>query len=471
MNRVKSFTILLNLFSALLTGIGFFTVLEGQAVQILGETFGLCAAVALAGALSVAVQGLLHTLWWRAGLEGILHRPINLSAGVVMSAISWFGSAGGTLLVASYADLLAEQQRNEAAASSVPLRAFAIAYADLRADVGSLARTATELSETETRVGGTCHNDRQPTDGCGPRCRLRQRHAADLGGVEAVAAALEIEARDISIGLSMAQDYETQRSYYADAVRLQGNAEQRRIADRLSAMARDLTGPVTDPRTGQEFVCKDAKFSARLEALALHAAARVELPDVGPRMQSVDISDALTCVAARVGELAGVSAPCPGGRRDGPLLWALALEILIVTLLVAETARLRGSGAVPTEAERFQRAGGKNKSKEELEECRWLMQGASVYIVEAGRRGRFIAAPVDGSIQAHAEATRLARYFGEVTPAHVSVPLADIEPGWTLARGPAFEDARLFNLYHWPPDADLRVRQAERDLASSSPAS
>ncbi len=466
MNGTRYFTAGLNVVSAILTAAGFYTFLQPWAETLVG-TYAWVAAALVSGLASLVVQGVLHSFWWRTGSEGFLRSPFSLLVGVAMSGISWFGGAGGALLIANHATLLAEQQRAEGSATTLPLRAFANGYADLAAEVSGLARRATELSNIEKNVGGTCRNEPSQGGICGIRCRLRQRHAEALNETAALADGLARQSREISIGMSTASDLAAQRSSYAAAVRLQGNPDQRRISERLRSVARQLSEPVVDPDTNRSFTCEDPGFAASLAELASRATAPVELPDVAPREQSVDMSDALGCVAARVGAIVGVSRPC-AGIGDGPLLWALGLEVVIVLLLLAETKRLRRFGALPTEPQNFQLAGTRLKSGAELEECRWLMRAFSLHVVHAGRRGRFIAVPVDGPIEAYADGTRLARYFGEMAPELSEVPLGELMPGWVIGRKAAFGEAATFDLYRWPAVADLRVRQAERDLARSA---
>ena len=465
MTLIRTLTLLLNLFSAILTGAGFFTFLEPWAVRLIGPDHGLIAAGAVAGMFSIAVQGLVHTYWWRGGTEGLL--PFNVIAAVSVSAVSWLGGAGGALLVASHADLLMAQQQEEVAGTTVPVRAFANDFADLRADVTSLAGRASELSEVETRSGGTCRNDTNPGGGCGPRCRLRERHAGELAQIESLAERLENQARDIAIEMSTAEDIEAQRELYAQAARLQANADQRRIVDALQSVAQDLSGPVLDihPQTGREteFTCEDPEFSGRLAELAEVAGERVELPETAPRAQSVDLSDGLECVVSRAGEILFGTEPCSAGVSDGPLLAAAVLEALIVVFLLVEAMRHREEGRVPTRPERFQGAAKRKLTESEHATCRWLVRANGIYRW-TGRNASFIAVPVDGNVEAHADGTRLANYFREARPQYVNIPLAELEPGWVSARADIFGDATVFNLYRFSAEAALRVQQAEREM-------
>ena len=477
MSKIKTLTVLLNGVSAALTGAGFFTLLEPWSDRLIPHDISWLAAAGLAGLGSVVVQGLLHEAWWRAGSEGILRAPFNLFVGLTMSGLSWLGGAGGAMLVSSYGDLVFGQQQQEVAGTVVPMRTFASDFADLRADLLGLSEEAAQLAATETRQGGTCTNDANPSSNCGPRCRMRQRHARELAEIDTVAAGLESRARDISIAMSTAADIVAQRDLYAQAVRLQANTEQRRMADRLRSLAEEFgrelidvhpeTGDtVIDPETGEprRFICEDQEFATRLAALATRSAERVDLPSTAPREQKVDLSDALGCVVARVGELAWGGQPCPGEISDGPLKAAFSLEFVIVILLLGEAARQRRLGRIPTMAQRFFKEGAtENLTDRDIEHAHWLIRAASLYLVEAGRRGRFIAVPNDGAPEARADAMRFVRFLGESRPVLFRVPLADLDRGWTLARGPAFEDATEFDLFRWPREADQILRQVERD--------
>ncbi|MFL4468986.1 hypothetical protein ACERZ8_03540 [Tateyamaria armeniaca] len=467
MSKIKKFTVLLNGVSAALTGAGFYTLLEPWAERLIPHDYGWMAAAGLAGLGSVVVQGLLHEAWWRAGSEGVLRAPFNLFVGVTMSGLSWLGGAGGAMLVSSYSDLVYGQQQREVAGTVVPVRAFASDFAELRADLLGLSDEAAQLAATEMRQGGTCTNDANPSSNCGPRCRMRQRHARELAEIDSIAAGLESRARDISIAMSTAADIVAQRDIYAEAVRLQANTEQRRMADRLRSLAEEFGRELIDvhPETGveQAFVCEDQEFAARLAALATRSAERVDLPSTAPREQQVDLSDALGCVVARVGELAWGAQPCLGRISDGPLKAAFVLEFVIVILLLGEAARQRRLGRIPTMAQRFFKEGAtENLTDRDVENAHWLIRAASLYIVEAGRRGKFIAVPNDGAPDARADAMRFVRFLGESRPVLFRVPLADLDRGWTLARGLAFEDATEFDLYRWPNEADAILRQSER---------
>lgn len=471
MSKIKTLTVLLNGVSAALTGAGFFTLLEPWAERLFSHEISWLAAAGLAGLGSVVVQGLLHEAWWRAGSEGILRAPFNLFVGVTMSGLSWLGGAGGAMLISSYSDLVFGQQQQEVAGTVVPMRTFASDFADLRADLLGLSEEAAQLAATETRQGGTCTNDVNPSSNCGPRCRMRQRHARELAEIDTVAVGLESRARDISIAMSTAADIVAQRDLYAQAVRLQANTEQRRMADRLRSLAEEFGRELIDvhPETGveQAFVCEDQEFAARLAVLAARSAERVDLPSTAPREQQVDLSDALGCVVARVGEVVWGGQPCPGGISDGPLKAAFLLEFMIATLLLGEAARQRRLGRIPTMAQRFFKEGAtENLSDRDIEHAHWLIRAASLYLVEAGRRGRFIAVPNDGSPEARADAMRFVRFLGESRPVLFRVPLADLDRGWTLARGPAFDDPTEFDLYRWPSEADRILRQVERDQHS-----
>ena len=468
MSKIKTFTVLLNGVSALLTGAGFYTLLEPWADRLIPHDYSWLAAAGLAGFGSVVVQGLLHEAWWRAGSEGLVRAPFNLLVGVTMSGLSWLGGAGGAMLVSSYNDLVFGQQQEEVADTVVPMRAFASDFADLRADLLNLSEEAARLAATETRQGGTCTNDANPGSNCGPRCRMRQRHARELAEIDTVAVGLETSARDISIAMSTAADIVAQRDLYAQAVRLQANTDQRRIADRLRSLAKEFGRELIDihPETGveQTFVCEHQEFAARLVALSTRSAERVDLPSNAPREQQVDLSDALGCVVARVGKIAWGEQPCYGRISDGPLKAAFVLELVIVILLLGEAARQRRLGRIPTMAQRFYKEGAtEDLTDRDVEHGRWLIRAASLYLVEVGRRGRFIAVPNDGAPVARADAMRFARFLGVSHPVLFRVPLADLDRSWTLARRPVFEDATKFDLYHWPREADQILRQVERD--------
>jgi len=469
MTLIRTFTLLLNLVSAALTGAGFYTFLEPWATRMAGLEYGWMAATVAAGTLSIAVQGLVHTYWWRGGTEGLL--PFNLLAATSVSLVSWVGGAGGAMLVASHGELLFAQQQQEVAGTTVPVRAFANKFAELRTDVTSLAREAGRLSELETRAGGTCRNDTAPGGGCGPRCRLRQRHAEELAGIEALAARLEGEARQIAMDMSVADNLETQRALYMQALRLQANTDQRRIVEALRSVARDLSEQIADvhPQTGAEtqFSCEDPEFAARVTALASVAGNRVELPETAPRAQSVDLGDGLACVVARLGELFLGTEPCAAEVSDTPLLIAAVLEGLVIVFLLVEAMRHRQQGRVPTAPELFQLGAKRKLTERELAECTWLVQAYGKY-VWTGRRASFIAVPVDGDIDASTDASRLVRYFGQPRPSHVNVPLAELQPGWVSARADVLGHPTVFNLYPFHASGLFRIRKAERDLVEAT---
>lgn len=467
MSTVKFFVILLNLFSAIMTGVGYYSFLEPWADRLLDLDKAWLVSIFVAGTISFGIQGLVHTFWWRVGAEGLLRSPLSLAAAVLVSLASWFGSAGGFVMMMNYADLVAEEGRATTAATAAPMRSFADSYNALAHDVHAMSELATALAEREREVGGTCDNDTEVGGSCGPRCRLRQRHAETLAETSAMAAELADQSREISIAMATATDIAAQRAHYADALRLQGNPEQRDIRDRLQRVAGELGSPVTDPVTDASFSCDDPDFVARLEALVERTATRPDLPEIAPQEASADMSDALHCVGARLGAVMGLATPCEGGIAGASMLSAGGLETLIIIFMLAETTRKRRLGAVPTQPQLFQKAGHSPRNGAELEEGRWLLHAYGLYVVEADRRQRFMAAPIDGDIAAWAEATRLARYFGEYAPKHIEVPLAELSPGWSRARAETFGHATLFNLYRWPRVADLRIRQAERDVAKA----
>ena len=468
MTSIRIFTVMLNLVSAVLTGAGFYTFLEPWATHITGQDHGWIAAGIAAGALSLAVQGLVHTYWWRGGTEGLL--PFNLIAAASVSIVSWVGGAGGVMLVTNHADLLFAQQQQEAAATTAPMRAFANSFADLRADLSTLAREAARLSEVEARSGGTCQNDTAPA-GCGPRCRLRARHATELAGIEARAEHLEAEARRIAMQMSTASDLEAQRDLYLQALLLQANTDQRLIAEALGSVARDLTQQVIDvhPQSGisTTFTCEDPDFAARVTALAAIAGDRVDLPETAPREQTVDLGDGLACVVARLGELTLGTEACAAAIDDTPLLIAAALEAMVIVFLLVEAMRFRQLGMVPTKFERFQMSAKRKLSQVDLTQCGWLVEAYRRYVWN-GRNGSFIVVPINGDIEASTDAVRMAHYFDHRKPLHTNVPLAQVEPGWVGARSGVLGQATEFNLYPFHAADLFRIRQAERDLANNN---
>lgn len=457
----------LNLVSAIMTGLGYFTFFRPVAERMVDPETGVWVAAALGLGGSLVVQVLVYSQWSRFGQEGRL-LSVTLPAAMIASVLSWTGSAAGMLLLVNEATLLGERQQAQATLTAEPLNRFADSFARLQADLRRAAADAAGLADAETQGRPTCTNDETTVASCGVRCRFRKDQAQELGTLVQVLADPVDRARNLSRSMTLAGNAAEQRAVYEEALTLKDNSIQIDVASRLQALAAQFGTTLSDPGTQKEFICEDAAFAARLGALAEQMQTRVALPDAPPTAQRVDMSDTMACVGQRVLDLAGLAEPCSKAIGDGALLTAFVLELALVVLLLADMAHARRYGALPTEGEVARMLQARSKNRADADFDAWLLATAARHMIDAAPQGRFIAVPVDSGEQARLDGERLVRIMRAGRPVFLNVPLDQTDHNWTQARAGAFEGATLFNFYRWPAWGDRILERAANRAAGHS---
>jgi len=453
--------------SFVLTGAGFAALFGSQVGAAFGPQAGWAIAIGAAFLLSWGIQAAIAAKWAQVAKDGMQASLITLVVAFCASALSWFGGAGGFALLFSGGDMLASKQQQEGAIIGASLTGFANEFADLRAEITTLSDRASDLATAETAGRVTCRNQSENERNCGPRCRLRQRHAAMLVDSHKAALGLQSASQAIAVELATTTDVNVQQAQYGEAIRLQGNAEQPRIAIALRKVAEELRGEVVDPETGKSFLCEDPEFATDLDRLAARVEKRVDLPDAAPKRQTISLADSAACVGRRVGEVLKLAQPCEPPISDAPLLAALTLEVVLVLLILENVGRMKRLGQIATPAEAFQKAA-PERTAADLDRDRWLVQAFALFSWDAGLSGRRLAIPVNGRVEAFADGMRLVRYFEDVETDLVRFPIAEFDREWVSYRVSAFGNATEFNLFHWPTAADEELRRAERNLAAAS---
>lgn len=448
---------MLNVVSAVMTALGFFPMVRSYFGTILPAGSEALAAAALAFTMSLMVQALVHAYWWRAGLERAW--LTGVTAGLLASFLSWTGSAGGFQLMYGQQVMLTAREQRDAAATALPLRDFAVGFAELQAEFTAAAALLRRKADDERAGRPTCSNDSRTGAECGARCRLRAEHAERLAALEAEAAALAAEAGELAIAMTLAPDLAARQALFAEAVRLQANPRQPSLAAALRAVAADYGRELRDAG-GRPFVCEDPQTVRRLTELATQAGQRIALPQAAPQAQRIDYSDTLGCVIARLGQLLGRGAGCAEARPDAAMLTAAGLEGLLALLILIEARRKRRFGGAPGWIEHALSGLGKTERRD-LGALAQRLERLALYRLDAPPMGRFFALPVDGDETARLEADALVRMLRLGKPAYARVPLAETDPGWVAGRAEAFGGAQIFDLYRWTTEAERLADRAQ----------
>jgi len=459
---------ILNLVSAVTTGVGFFALLEGNLPAMTPDYVDdtLLAAV-IAGAVTMAVQAMLNFFWWRAGaIAGLWALPLA-AAGLFFSLFSWFGGAAGWAVMQDYALLRAEKRLEEASRYAQPLQGFAAERARIAAEFENLSEKARALAVREEEVGGTCPDDANPDGSCGPRCRLRERHSEAFAEAADIAARRSDRATALSIAIADATDIEAAHGVYRRARELaaaSGAADVRAILERARE---ELSGPVYDAATRKEFTCVDPRFRRDIERVLALADGDVGLPATPPVEQTVDISDALVAVGQQFvailrGERAEHTSPAP-------LLIAAAIELATIIVLLIDAGWRRSLGLVPTRWARFNESP-RRLSRRGRAVTRRILTALDRYRLTTGRFGDFLAVPVDGTEAARAEAEDIVRYFDLRELVASNLPLAELDPDWVRGRAAELGHASVFHLYRLPRGVHVWARSEARNLEGHRPA-
>lgn len=466
MTWLRFVSILLNLVSALLTGLGIFGFLSEGIGAVVDETvYANRAALLLAGLATLSIQALVQVTWWRTGGAGFVKNPIGLVAGLVFSFASWFGGAAGMILVMNNVELLNEKRSAEAAAFVQPLRSFAADYSRISVDLARLATRAGDLAKREETGGGTCVDDTSPGGTCGPRCRLRQRQAERLAEQARTAERLADDAVTIGLEMELASSLEQGQELYRNASRLSGSSELAALRAALAQTARELTGPVQDAATGATFTCSDPAFAAELSRVEASSNTDIELPPP-PTDQRVTLGDTGKVVGKRLVEL--LSGDAFGHESDPALAAAAALELIIILVIVMEASHRRRLGMLDIEEDDFGRHG-RRLSPRELAIKRRLLKSLSLYKVSAGALGDYLAVPIDGSIEAREEAEEIVSYFDLRRPVSFECLVREVDPAWLRSRSDHFGGASLFTMYAMSDSIREWARKTKRDVEKSTP--
>jgi len=462
MTMLRFAAVILNLVSAVTTGIGFFALLQGNLPAMTPDYIDatLLAAI-IAGAVTMVVQMTLNFFWWGAGsITGLWVLPLA-SAGIFFSLFSWFGGAAGWAVMQDYALLHTEKRQDEAARYSVPLLGFAEQRARVAAEFENLSEEARNLAVREAEVGGTCPDDENPGDSCGPRCRLRERHSDAFAEAASIASRRSERATALSIAIADAADIDAARDVYRRARALAADAGAADVRTILESARRDLSQAVYDPVTGREFTCVDPQFRGEIERVLELTGGDVGLPATPPVEQTVDISDALEAVGRQF--VAIVRGEEANHLSATPLLIAAAIEVATIILLLIDAGWRRSLGLVPTRAARF------NENRRRLSPraaatARRILTALDRHRLMTGRYGDYLAVPIDGSEAARAEAEDVVRFFGLRELLVPNLPLAELEPEWVGGRAEQFGHASVFHLYRLPGEVRCWARSAACDL-------
>lgn len=464
---IKAVTFLVAAVSFCATGLGLIA-LFASGLGFLGSLWLILAgAITLGGALSFAVQFGIQAGWTDFAMHGFKALP-QLVLGIFCSLISWVGAAGGWAMAIDGEDIRRSMQSEEGAALVLPLTTFASGFADLQAEMEILSQQADDLARRETSGRVTCDGDTFTGEACGPKCRLRQRHAASLRSAKDEIAGVGKQARDIALDVASTDDAEAQRALYAEAAEVQGNSDQKRVAITLRGMASELSGPTTDRETGAALTCRDARFSEDLERMATRIETRVELPSTAPEIAEPKLSDTSICAARRALSLVGLASPCSHPVSDVPLFLALGIEGTLVLLAFAYAGDQRRRGLIRSELEEFM-ASTQERTPDEKRRLAWLLQAEGLYIWQGGRKGPFVAVPIDGSVEAVRCGLRFKRFVAAAGKKIPRCPIQEVDANWCEARADAFGPATRYDLYRMPRGVEDLFRRLERDMGLPDP--
>lgn len=471
MIMLRVFAVMLNLVSAALTGLGVYAYLvDGVGFFLPPDISAIPVTAAIALVFTVIVQAALNELWWRFGKAPGARGLPNAAVALCFSVVSWFCAAGGLVIVEDHIAMKAEKQQEQASTFAAPLAAFAERNSRVAGEMQALSQQALDLADREQRIGGTCPDDVAPGGTCGPRCRLRQRHADELEEAASIARRLAERATHLSVDIASAGDVAAERSVYREARGLAVDPRRSTMEMLLRQAVQELAGPVQDPVTGSTFTCIDPGFRAEIERLLGSIDTSIALPAAPPVAQTVDMSDALKAVAKQIGAWArGETADYIGPL---PLLLATALETMIVALLLVEARQRRSLGLfVRPEDEREMTPLPLDPTSRAMIER--VLEALATYAVSAGPLGDYLAVPLDGAEAARAEALDVVRYFRLRSPVATAVPLEQLEPEWVRGRIDRCGHASAFDLYRlpvdihdWAADAACNIRHA-RQTAST----
>lgn len=464
---IRFFSILLASMSAASTGVGLVAFFAAGMYFPAAAWATVMAALVMGAVLSLCAQVGINVGWAKFALYGF-KSPAMLAIGIVCSLISWVGSAAGLALFIDGEQVRQAKQTEAGAAIVMPLNTFALGFSDLQAEIDQLSRQADSLAQRETLGRVTCDGDKTTGEKCGPKCRLRQRHAASLSSAKADIASVEKRARDIAVGVASTQDAAKQRSLYAEAVEVQANADQKRVALLLRDMAGELTNGAVDPQTGSSVTCTDSRFAEALGEMADKVETRISLPAEPPEKAQVDISDTAVCVVLRVGDLVGLTSACSRPVSDLPLILALPIELALIGLAFHFAAEQRRQGLVRSEMEDFV-AATQERRPEERRRLAWLLEAEGLYVWQGGRQGPFIAIPTDGAVAAGRAGLRFKRLLGARGKKIPRCPIQVVDPNWCRARAGVFGPATRYDLYPLPRGIDDLFRRLERDFGLSEP--
>lgn len=452
--------------SEVLSSVGIVDGLAGTGPEIAGFTLPVILTYVAGFAVSAVIQTLIIWAYSTAWSEGVRRRPIELFIGVIGSVASGVFAAASLSTIVNHAEL-DRIKRNDATRPVIEvLDKSARQAGSWAADYAMLAAEAGVLARREAENGGTCENDPETGNACGPRCRWRKRQMALFAGLEVQSQGYATETSDFALQVQTVPQTEVQGVF--GAAKAAEHAVEARLMAPLASALIEMREGFTDPDTGRKFMCHTAAFEARAEALHDRIQGRQSLPLRAPEWTAAEFDDAAMGVVLSAWDI--LWGEEPRVRGSGPyLVPALLMELLLILLLWAGRREDRRFARISSEYVIYLNSA-QHLAEPVARRIRRVIAVIDRFKINAGRGRYFLAQPIDGSASQAASDIRDAIAFFGLRPSNEMVDISTVDPVWWLPREAELGGASHFEIYPLPGNLHDWRRAAMRDADHSEAA-
>lgn len=457
--------------SAVTSGVGLHQVFDRNIDLAAGPWLG----IGLAGAGTLGLQALIVRFWSWAGVRRWSRSRRVLALAVALGASMTSGGLAAGCYIYAFNKTAIEEYRTRQNTNQViePLAVFGKSLLDIALSVETIAAKADNKKEIEIARGGTCQGDVNPRPTCGPKCRLRERHAGEAIQLAKTARKMSNEANGIISGLQQARSRESIIEAFQEAHGVATAPARANIGIWLEAEIEGFKTSFFDDESESWFVCRDPQLEREMEAVLLKIKEEPALPNVPPDPVEVSTIDT---IAKSYKDSLELSMGLVTGRLSQERREALAysypgfvvagfVEAVIVLLVLFGSFRERDRGLEWEEVDEFTRYMRELSPSDQQRYRRWLDLMLALLIED--RRCVYFAQPLDGSPEVGRECNELVRILGLPLDPDLGpdVPLAELYPEWVMSRNGVHGGARSFTLRPLNREMLVWLRKIARDLS------
>lgn len=450
----------LNATSAITSGLGAWAIAKDMP-QL--ENVPTAAIAVGCVALTGVIQGFING-GWRPVFLGTSSLTGSLTGGIATMA-SFVTATAGWLMALDGAGLQGDLQRSAVAPHQEVLLLEEQKYIGLNSAFFTLSDQMQSKAKIERETGPSCDNDSPAkwVKKCGPRCRFMNRTAGLTSDMAGHAETLGARMSNIALKLATGTQEEIDTAY-TEAVTLSRSTEMGQLRSGVAAVKRDLTGSITDPKTGKSFICRMKDTLALVENAEAELTKVMVLPS-RPVRPEPEISDSIMAAYNTAQAMLNNEGDTLRASEKTSFWLAFMVEFLLLLVLYRDARKAVRQGTEWLEPEEVD-AARPRKAPRDPETLRKYLGLLDRYTVNAGRWGKYFAVPYDGEDSAfRTQCLEVVDYLklNHSKLASSAIDMRPIQPEWVNSRATETGRAELFELYTWPGKLDAWRRFARRN--------